>query len=445
MELNSEELEDILEEMHEHVYEYIHENLIRFSNAKFKENVLDTCTLYFLTIGLIQEWCLHEDEDEIEGVIEFIYNTVVYEILNIPKRQVFTPVKIVCNQPESTPSTTSTTSISSILDIVNSYPVQKQRSQEWYDIRKKCFSASNIWKLFGSPSQYNSLIYEKCKPTDIHRSEYNGVTNLNTPLNWGIKYESVSVMIYEDMYKTTVNTNYGCIPHTTLPVGASPDGIVNDPESSQYGHMVEIKNIFNREITGIPSEDYWIQMQIQLETTGLQYCDFLETRFKEYPDAKSYYEDETQKYKGIILYFIPLDGVAHVESKFVYKPLQSEEHSWIDAEITRHETTHVLYETMYWYLDEVSCVLVERNTSWFSKTVPIIKDAWTIVEKEKIEGFEHRAPQKRKPKFEESVIPSSSLQLFGEAVSDHGLKNIKVVPSAVCLIKLDENGNVIKA
>lgn len=443
MELNSEELEDILEEMHEYVYDYIHENLIHFSNANFKESVIDACTLYFLTIGLIQEWCIDEDEDEIESIIEFIYNTVIYDVLNIPKRQVFTPIKMVCIPSESI---SSISSISSILDIVNSYPVQKQRSPEWYDLRKKCFSASNLWKLFGSPSQYNSLIYEKCKPIDIYKQEYNGVTNLNTPLNWGIKYEPVSVMIYENMYTTTVKTNYGCIPHSSLPIGASPDGIVNDPESSQYGHMVEIKNIYNREITGIPSEDYWIQMQVQLETTGLQYCDFLETRFKEYPNGEAYYEDETQKYKGIILYFIPLDGVADVESKFAYKPLESEEHAWMDAEIARHETTHVLYETMYWYLDEVSCVLVERNPLWFSKTVPIITNAWKTVEKEKIEGFEHRAPQKRKPKFEESVIPSSSLQLLENgSVSDHGVKNIKVIPAAVCLIKLDENGNVIKS
>ena len=437
MNLESEEFEDILEEMHEYVYETINDHLIQFSSKNFQENIIDACTWYFLSIGLIQEWCIEDDEEEIENVIEFIYNTVVYDVLNIPKRQVFTPVKMICNQPET---------IASILNVVNSYPVQKQRSPEWYDLRKKCFSASNLWKLFGSPSQYNSLIYEKCKPIDIYKQEYNGVTNLNTPLNWGIKYEPVSVMIYEDMYNTTVNTNYGCIPHSSLPIGASPDGIVNDPESSQYGHMVEIKNIFNRDITGIPSEDYWIQMQIQLETTGLTYCDFLETRFKEYPNGEAYYEDTAQKYKGIILYFIPLDGVADVESKFVYKPLRSEEQTWIDAEITQHETTHVLYETMYWYLDEVSCVLIERNSVWFSKTIPVITEAWQIVQKERIEGFEHRAPQKRKPKFEESIIPSSSLELLEKGSgSEHGVKNIQVVPVAVCLIKLDENGNVIKA
>ena len=46
--------------------------------------------------------------------------------------------------------------------------------------------------------------------------------------------------------------------------------------------MLEVKNIYNREIRGIPKEEYWIQMQIQMETCDLDICDFLETRFLEY-------------------------------------------------------------------------------------------------------------------------------------------------------------------
>lgn len=35
-------------------------------------------------------------------------------------------------------------------------------------------------------------------------------------------------------------------------LGASPDGINIEPNSEKYGVMLEIKNIVNREITGIP-------------------------------------------------------------------------------------------------------------------------------------------------------------------------------------------------
>ena len=49
--------------------------------------------------------------------------------------------------------------------------------------------------------------------------------------------------------------------------------------NERYGRLVEIKNIVNREITGIPKKEYWVQMQLQMEVTDLDECDFLETRF----------------------------------------------------------------------------------------------------------------------------------------------------------------------
>jgi len=36
------------------------------------------------------------------------------------------------------------------------------------------------------------------------------------------------------------------------------------------------------EINGIPKEDYWIQMQIQIEVCNLSECDFEKTKFTEY-------------------------------------------------------------------------------------------------------------------------------------------------------------------
>ena len=52
--------------------------------------------------------------------------------------------------------------------------------------------------------------------------------------------------------------------------------------------MLEIKNIVNREITGIPKKEYWVQMQMQMEVCAIyEECDFLETRFKEYENEAS--------------------------------------------------------------------------------------------------------------------------------------------------------------
>ena len=71
--------------------------------------------------------------------------------------------------------------------------------------------------------------------------------------------------------------------------------------------MLEIKNIVNREITGIPKKEYWVQMQLQMEVCNLPECDFLETRFKEYEDERgAFLKDggfDCSKIKGIIICF----------------------------------------------------------------------------------------------------------------------------------------------
>jgi len=83
-------------------------------------------------------------------------------------------------------------------------------------------------------------------------------------------------------------------------IGASPDGINVDPKSDRYGRMIEIKNIVNRDITDKPKEEYWIQMQVQMETCDLDECDFIETRFKEYESPEAYADDINQESKGVI-------------------------------------------------------------------------------------------------------------------------------------------------
>ena len=71
--------------------------------------------------------------------------------------------------------------------------------------------------------------------------------------------------------------------------------------------MLEIKNIVNRTLSGIPKYEYWIQMQLQMEVCNLDYCDFLECKFIEYDTYEDYMKDgsynETNNFmqKGIIL------------------------------------------------------------------------------------------------------------------------------------------------
>tara|TARA_Y100000996_G_scaffold369507_1_gene316524 strand:+ start:10199 stop:11539 length:1341 start_codon:yes stop_codon:yes gene_type:complete len=282
------------------------------------------------------------------------------------------------------------------IDYLKNIPQPEQRTNEWYLFRYNLLTASNIWKAYGSDSTRNQLIYEKCKP--INLDKYNSV-NMDSSLHWGQKYEDISIEWYEKQYNTTI-TDFGCIPHSELSyIGASPDGINTNPKSDRYGRMLEVKNIVNREINGIPKMDYWIQMQIQMEVCNLNECDFLETRFIEYDSYNSFINDgdfntsETNNTKGIIICFIKDE-----KPLYVYAPLyiQKEEYEkWEETVFEEHK--HLVWlKNIYWKLDEISCVLVLRNKFWFNSTKHMLSDLWKNIIYDRQHGYEHRAPKKRK-------------------------------------------------
>jgi hypothetical protein len=251
--------------------------------------------------------------------------------------------------------------------------------------------------VFGTESSRNQLIYEKCN-APVNFSSF-GRISTNSPMHYGVKYEPVSTAIYEHMFNTTVG-EFGCIRHERYDfIGASPDGINVDEKSELYGRMLEIKNIVNRDITGIPKREYWVQMQIQMESCNLEECDFFETRFKEYGGYDEFIQDGTftrtvdDCMKGVVMYFLE-----NTKPLYVYPPIdltQDEFGAWEAEQMEKHcELTWI--KNIYWFLHEYSCVLVVRNYAWFGSVVGEIADMWKIIEHERIHGFEHRAPNKKK-------------------------------------------------
>jgi putative phage-type endonuclease len=361
------------------------------------------------------------DDDDYEDLYAFILTQVVeYAFEN--------EMGVVVRQHASEKTATSPLNqalIAQKLHLIASYPIQEQRTQAWYDIRHKALTASNIWKALGSDAQRNSLIFEKCKPYDQFVAECNKHANLSTDnsMHWGIKYEPVTVQIYEHYHQTKVNTAYGCILHPDYPfIGASPDAIVTDPESPKYGRMVEIKNIVNREITGVPLEHYWIQMQIQMEVCDLDECDFVETQIREFETADAFYNHPNEhSIRGIAIRFTKrlymddfieqqqkgthpqMDIETHYSPFYEYSPLYESTHQeakqWIQDTKQRHAKNYVAFSISYWYLDKYSCVVVKRNRDWFDAVFPKLEDCWATIQKEKTEGYDHRAPRtSRKPK-----------------------------------------------
>jgi putative phage-type endonuclease len=287
------------------------------------------------------------------------------------------------------------------IDYLRSKPQPEQRTNDWYKFRHNLLTASNAHKALSTQAAKNNLICEKCQPLkqiDPENPEVVKSVNINSPLHHGQKYEPLSVMLYEQKYNTKVE-DFGCIQHDNYDfIGASPDGINVDKNSPLFGRMLEIKNVVSRVINGIPKKEYWIQMQLQMEVCDLDYCDFLETKFVEYENENDYKSDN-ESTKGIILYFSNGTPVPH----YVYQPLDlndEDSEKWIEEYIENVEENMTWIKTIYWKLDAYSCILVERNKSWFKHNIGQFENIWNIILKERVEGHEHRLPQKKTKKID---------------------------------------------
>ena len=380
---------DLFETTKELMIDYIENETLTYAKQSFHEDMLNN-------VGLLLEeqlQCLY-DEDTLE---EYEVNKLIEECLKKAYRYVYSYVAprrsydgTGVRKPPNPENMTKK------ITLLKNKPQPDQRTNEWYEFRYNLLTASSIWKSFKSESTRNQLIYEKCKPLDL--SKYNGGVYTNSPLHWGQKYEELSVMFYEKQYNTKVE-DFGCIPHDDYYfLGASPDGIIVDEESPIYGRMLEIKNIVNRKITGIPKYEYWIQMQIQMEVCDLNECDFLETRFIEYENETEFNDDGTFEEtangepKGIMMYFI-----RHGKTHYEYAPLFCDKPTFLkwEEETMKKNSDAMWMKNIYWRLDQLSCVLVLRNKLWFKKALPILEKVWKDIEHDRIHGYEHRAPKRR--------------------------------------------------
>ena len=293
------------------------------------------------------------------------------------------------------------------LNYLQNVPQPDQRTPEWYSFRHNFLTASSLWKAFGTQRLQDQLIYDKCKPLNVDKYKN---FNIESPMHWGQKYEDVSIQWYEKEFGTKVS-DFGCIPHPNVKfLAASPDGINTDPENKRYGRMLEVKNIVNREITGIPKLEYWIQMQMQMEVCNLNECDFLETRIKEYETKSAFMEDgefhatASGKPKGIIMFFMK-EG----QPCYEYAPFgctEPEFNAWEQTIMEKHSGQSWM-QNLYWYMDQISCILVLRNKQWYNAALPTLDKLWDTIEKEKISGYEHRAPnRKTKVKTSPEIKPA---------------------------------------
>jgi putative phage-type endonuclease len=399
--------------------EFMNENPTAISEPNFHEILLEEIKEMFYV--QMEDHILDSEyiEDDMNDLLEDAFN--IYITTFHPERSLKNTDEDDNDDELSQLDDNETNNIEKKIQQLREIPQPVQRTPEWYQFRWNLITASNAWKAFESQNTINQLIYEKCQPLKdgtLEPIEDVKMINTNTTLHWGQKYEPLSVMLYEYTYNSKVE-DFGCIQHPIYKfIGASPDGIIVKSETGRFGRMLEIKNIVNREINGIPKKEYWVQMQLQMEVCDLDECDFLETKFTEYSDYQSYRNDSaislfngeefnsyvTSKdgsYKGIIVHFHTSKGTPHYE----YMPLNlwtpDDVSNWENDIVQKYECepyNYTFLKFIYWKLEKQSCVLVSRNKEWFKNNVSQLEKVWKIIEKERVSGYEHRAPIKRAKK-----------------------------------------------
>jgi len=332
---------------------------------------------------------MNNTNDLLNYIVENIYNNLVISLdSNITKEYIQKRLSNIENYKKQ-------------LQIIKEIPMIIQRSDEWFNVRKNLITASDMAQALnkGKFGSQKDFLIKKINNLIENNNTY--VQSDNVALLWGVKYEEVANKIYMKRNKVEV-FEFGLIKHPTISYfGASPDGI------SELGIMLEIKCPFKRKIDGSIPEQYWMQIQGQLEVCDLEECDYLECKLRQYNNEADFLSDSHTDYiltkdlneKGIVIEY-KKDG----ERNYLYSDLNktiSELVEWKEDIITEFDYT-IEYEIVYWRLDEYFCKRVYRDKEFFNKNIENLKYLW-----DKILYY-----SKNKNEYSKQVLNSKKKRVF---------------------------------
>ena len=240
-----------------------------------------------------------------------------------------------------------------ILKELINLPKVEQRSLEWHAIRKGLITASDFAQCLGKGKfgSANQFYKSKCG--------YEEKTfDMTIPaLRWGVRYEESANMIYKMKLNVEV-FEFGVLPHQSINfIGASPDGI------SDLGIMLEIKCPWKRKKTETIPEQYYYQIQGQLEVCNLDECDYLECYFKEYETYEEMEEDMLCLYKGVIL--------ENKDDTYLYGQIN---------DLSYGQGTYDNYKNVYFYgMKDYFLKRVTRDKEFFKEIIVDLENVWKNV------------------------------------------------------------------
>jgi len=296
----------------------------------------------------------------------------------------------------------------------------EQRSPEWYELRKEILTASSLAAAIGHChfKSRDELIYDKIVETPF---EPNPITE------WGVKYEDVAIMFYEELFNVKVH-DFGLIPHPEFSAfGASPDGICDDTGNDEFlARMVEIKCPPKRKFTKTVPPHYLMQVQGQLEVCDLDECDFFQVKLEEYASFEEYCQDKfeidgvVQKGRTSLNYPKSAAATYKVGEKLSYEflslnPTNEEVKEWVN----KHSTKENFFEIKYWRIERYECTLVQRDKKWWIETIDKILKFYNDLnhyrtDSEELGKLKKRIDETKKRKKKIEIVPLDKFQLISD-------------------------------
>ena len=245
-----------------------------------------------------------------------------------------------------------------------------QHTADWYAERSHRLTASEFSQILDG--RRGALLRQKLAAapsgfgTPIGISQPDGDMNATT---WGHRFEPVTRRIYELEVAGvgTVCDTLGRFTHpTTSWLSASPDGVVLS--GSRAGRLLEIKSPKTRKPGDFVPQEYYVQMQIQMEVCDVDVVDFVEAQFAQrHSDLFEVSEQDQDAcnhaaWKGRI----EVRGLLEDSSTWSYRytaPVEDlEDAVFADDEVT----VYPVLESSVWWLIALHPRTVLRNKLWWS-------------------------------------------------------------------------------
>lgn len=271
-----------------------------------------------------------------------------------------------------------------------------QRTTEWYKQAQTVLTASQFATILKGPRTRGQLVLEKSILSEPSKKSNCVRTEDIRAFHWGIRFEPVIKQLYESLTESTVVDLGRIIHETDENLAASPDGLVT--EGGRKGRLVEFKAPISRPIKeGEVPKDYWMQMQIQMEVTNIDLCDYFEVTFSSPAGLKEWTSPPpSQKNYGKGTIFLIGDKEDEQPRYYFYPKFGSDEEPVIKDD-------EVILERIPWVSTDYNLKTVERSKTWFESMSVEIEKFWKDVEEAKNGSFV-LPESSRKRKAEECLI-----------------------------------------